>query len=353
MNLFTQIRTQLGKIDTLRHIRQKWTCAKVAARINHVKNQNASKIFLLATPCHGNLGDHAIVYAETQIIQSVAPEKAIIEISNIEYFQCKQTLPRYISNHDIIVIDGGGNLGTLWPFEDDKIADIISRFSKNKIIVFPQTCFYDATKDNSERITRNRSIYEEASDLHVFLRDKASYNLFQKLFPNVKACLVPDTVLWVKPEIETERTGCILCFRMDLEKRFTQAEIARIQAVLDDKGIKHSNSDTVCAYNISAQTRVKELNKKWNEFSAADLVITDRLHAMIFAAITRTPCLAVDNVSQKVSGVGAWLKNLPYIRICQDADEVLQSVDAYLNLKDNKYDDKSQHQYFKELVELL
>ncbi len=43
--------------------------------------------------------------------------------------------------------------------------------------------------------------------------------------------------------------------------------------------------------------RMEELNSKFAEFLSSGLVITDRLHGMIFAAITGTPCIALDNKS--------------------------------------------------------
>ena len=51
------------------------------------------------------------------------------------------------------------------------------------------------------------------------------------------------------------------------------------------------------------------LNKKFREFSERNLIITDRLHGMIFAAITGTPCVAMDNISHKILVFIMILKN--------------------------------------------
>lgn len=61
------------------------------------------------------------------------------------------------------------------------------------------------------------------------------------------------------------------------------------------------------------------------------MVITDRLHGMIFAAITGTPCIAFDNISKKVSGVYKWIESLEYIKVVNSFEEF---VDAY-NYIDN------------------
>ena len=53
---------------------------------------------------------------------------------------------------------------------------------------------------------------------------------------------------------------------------------------------------------------------KRDKFSKAELVITDRLHGMIFSVITKTPCLVFDNKNHKISETyTAWLKDCNYI----------------------------------------
>ncbi|MGH2097437.1 polysaccharide pyruvyl transferase family protein [Aerococcus urinaeequi] len=49
---------------------------------------------------------------------------------------------------------------------------------------------------------------------------------------------------------------------------------------------------------------------KLKEISKHELVITDRLHGMIFAYLTDTPCLVFDNNNHKISQTyDTWLKN--------------------------------------------
>lgn len=71
--------------------------------------------FIIATPCHGNLGDHAIVYAEYEMLKRFGYGENIIEITNNEYKNYKDIIKMYILKNDVIIIDGGGSLGTLWP----------------------------------------------------------------------------------------------------------------------------------------------------------------------------------------------------------------------------------------------
>ena len=47
----------------------------------------------------------------------------------------------------------------------------------------------------------------------------------------------------------------------------------------------------------------------WKNFSSSKIVITDRLHGLIFSKITSTPCIAIDNSNNKIRETyNAWLK---------------------------------------------
>ena len=63
------------------------------------------------------------------------------------------------------------------------------------------------------------------------------------------------------------------------------------------------------------------MNKKFKQFKGAELVITDRLHCMIFCVITGTPCVAIDNSNKKISGVyNEWLGEINWVKFATDSD---------------------------------
>ncbi len=283
-------------------------------------------ILHLATPQHGNLGDHAIVYAMQNIIKKAFPDTFYIEVRNSDYVRFYRIIEKYASLHDIVMIDGGGNLGTLWPEEDDKIRDIILRFQHNKIIIFPQTCYYDDTDMGKNRIKQNKMAYEHAEDLLVMLRDEASYEIFCKLFANTKSILVPDIVLSLRPNCRnSERKGVLFCFREDHEQNIDDSKKESIRNIVKSDSCK--NFTTIAPYAVSEKTRKKELQKKFDEIAGAELVVCDRLHAMIFSLITETPCIAFDNKSRKVSGTYKWIEHVPYIKFANDMMELPKLIE--------------------------
>ena len=92
--------------------------------------------------------------------------------------------------------------------------------------------------------------------------------------------------------------------------------------------------------NISPRRREFFLNKKLDEFAKAEIVITDRLHGMIFATITGTPCIAFDNLSNKVSGVYEWIMDQSYVK-CIDFDRCgMEEAEEIVHIHSGKYTQK-------------
>jgi pyruvyl transferase EpsI len=297
-----------------------------------VRAGGEAKIILMATPTHGNLGDQAIVFAEKQIIERLGYKGQIVEINNTEYLWYADFLQRKITNKDVIIIDGGGNLGILWENVDDKISDIISRFSKNKIVIFPQTCYYGGGNFSAKRLEKNNVIYKNAKDLTIYFRDRVSFDFANANFVGAKLVFAPDIVLSVAGvQKQPNKHGVLLCFRQDKEKVIGVEIENTVRKYLTEENISFVETTTVIQKRITCINRKEELTKKWYEFSRSALVITDRLHAMIFSAIMHTPCIAFDNESKKVSGSYEWISGLSYLCIAKDADDVLEKIPEYYN----------------------
>ena len=290
------------------------------------KNKKRKTILLTATPEHGNLGDHAIVYAEYRILNKT--DFSLIEIRNSEYLNNRNWLQKKVDQADIIVIDGGGNLGTLWPNEDDKISDIISRFNQNKVIIFPQTCYYDQNQESMSRLEKNRKIYSDAKDLTIMIRDRISYDFMRDNFPKLNCIFCPDIVLSINQvEFHESRKGVLLCFRKDREKIVDEKIEDSIKRYLHELNIPFRETSTIINKKVTNKNRNQCLADKWEEFARAKLVITDRLHAMVFSAITGTPCIAIDNQSKKVGGTYEWIKELKYILYLDDPEQIISSIE--------------------------
>ena len=81
------------------------------------------------------------------------------------------------NRNDIILIHGGGFLGTLWMGQELHVRKIIETFPNNKIIILPQTIFYGEDEESKRQFELSKKIYGKHKDLHIFAREEISYNI--------------------------------------------------------------------------------------------------------------------------------------------------------------------------------
>lgn len=316
-----------------------------------IVKKNKKCIFFIATPIHGNLGDHAIVYAQYKIIEEICGKGNIVEISKNLYEAAKGKLERYIRNTDLIIIDGGGNIGTLWILEEYKMRDIIIRFKENPIFIFPQTAYFEQSNVGKIELEKSKKIYNSHPNLTIFCRDTQTYRLISSEFSCVKGIFTPDAVLFINDvNFQFKRSGILLTIRADKERQKENAE--KLEKIIDEKRYDIKNTSTIVNKRIFKFNRKKYLYSKWKEFSKAKLVITDRLHGMIFAAITATPCIALDNISHKVNQGYEWIKYLPYVKFIDVMDENLEAeILNFMNNRVYSYDRKPLEKYYSRIKE--
>lgn len=284
-----------------------------------IKNSNC---ILLDTPEHGNLGDQAITISEKQYISSNFPQCNMIEITADKLNENEKKYAKLTPVNCLILVHGGGFLGELWPNEEMRFRRILKEFHNNRVIVFPQTITFSL--DTSEGIAffeESKKIYSLHPFLTICVRDINSYNFMKQYMPKVDVILTPDivTVYNYMPSLTRIRKNIIICMRSDLEKCITDTEILHIKKSITElfPADEVIPTDTVIKINSALQsvksTREKYVEQKLNEFASSKLIVTDRLHGMLFAAITGTPCIAYNNSNGKVKGVYEWIKHCDYV----------------------------------------
>lgn len=308
--------------------------------------QNPKSVFLVLTPEHGNLGDHAIASAEARMLSEMNIN--YIEITDVQLNKLTQCRLLNVMNGYPIIINGGGNMGTLWFDAELTHRRIIKSCSKSVIYIFPNTVYYEKTKWGNKEFDNSIKIYNKHKNLHIYARENVSYQMMKKAYKNVS--LVPDIVLSLNESaIRCDRKGCLLCLRNDREKTLTDEQKAIIRIELQEIfGNSVYDTDMVVKGGIPVSRREFELHSKYVEFANSKLVVTDRLHGMIFAAITGTPCIVIGSKSHKVFGCYEWLKDLGYIRFIES---ITQIKEAYNSIPDKEYyyDNSYLQQYFDKL----
>lgn len=328
----------------------------VSLKLNSIlkRDNKLNAIFLIGSPLHGNIGDHAISIAEMKLLREIK-NKQIIEIPGEYYNLCLNKIKRVVKTNDIIVITGGGFIGSLWLNEENMVRNVIKAFPNNKIIIMPQTVFFENTEKGAKELQISKEIYEGHKDLWLFVREENSFEYCKKNFEKIKHLfLVPDIVTYLDYELPKEqRSGILLCLREDKERVVSKENKLQLVKELEKLNFLIKETTTVLKRRVSLLERQKVFEEKLLEFKTSKLVITDRLHGMLFAAITATPCIAMNNSSGKVKGVYNWLKELPYIEFVEENENMLEIANRLLALEENQYNVEQYRNEFKKVIKRL
>lgn len=325
--------------------------------LQYICCQFGKKYILIDTPIHGNLGDHAIVLAEQQFMENLCINRCTYEVTANTFDRYKKWLPKLTFKNRDILVHGGGFLGVLWPLEEYRFRDILNAFSKHRIIVFPQTVTFDMKTDNGRGFfEESKAAYEAHPNLTIFVRETKSYAFMKEYMPNVHCYMVPDIVATLKVNIvKAERHGVLFCMRRDLEKDLSDKSMEYIKSCIQKHLVTEqiTFTDTVLEHTVQPNERQQEVNKKLQQFAEAKLVITDRLHGMIFAMLTRTPCIVFSNSNGKVKAVYEWIKSLPYVQFVESV-EMLETRLKEMDLnREYDYNPSFLDSAFSKLVETI
>lgn len=322
----------------------------------YLKHPRGKKAYVLGSPDYSNLGDSAILLAQIAFLHSAGWNRNLIkELTLREYYKDRKIIKKDISSSQPIFGLGGGNMGNQWPVEEKFRYDLMDDFPDNPIMIFPQTIYFLPNSEKEE--IESVSYYNGRKKLILIAREKKSFDIMQSMYPNTNIFLVPDIVL--SATIETfgvasqGRNGVLFCVRSDAEKSVSDAVWIELEAELDKNKMIHSRTDMYSDCRVTKENRMECVRKKMQEFCCAELVITDRLHGMIFAAITGTPCIVFSNYNQKVKGTYDWISYLPYIRYVETTEDAVEAIPELLLMKHCEFDNTPLIPYFEKLAEVV
>lgn len=333
---------------------------KTFKQTKHIKCSKypGKRIILLNVPSHGNLGDHLLSVASQEFFHENFPEYELLCVTSSQlYFSIGISL-RGVTEKDILCVAPGGFLGSLYA-EENRVLNIIRRYPKNKIIILPQSYYYEETSSGLEKKNKAREVYQNHFHLYVTAREQKSYDLLVNDIMEGKeerVLLLPDMALFLERRLSSlKRNGVLWCMRNDSEINVANnSAVVELKRKIKQLGWQQSYTDTYVNYSIPLNREYEEVEKKIKEFQTAKIVVTDRLHGMIYAYLTGTPAIVFDNVSGKVSHVyKLWLNNVPYIKFAtnnSDWAELILSLGTY---DETSFDSNVLIEKFKGLVKLI
>lgn len=322
------------------------------ARIVVAAGARGPRIWLLGTPIHNNIGDLAIMKAEIEFIKQRLPYASIVEIPMPFLLRWPHLLSNYVKDEDVIAGHGGGNFGDTYKEEEECRRYFIEQFPYNKIVLFPQTAYFSDSVAGHAELAKSVAIYSRHRNITLIAREDISYAFMKEHFKNNEILLTPDIVLSMNPKLSLSgRSGALTCIRSDVESILSSEERDRLVGWINNT-YKNDvrTTDTIASERFFLlKPRNWVVKSKLREFSRAEFVLTDRLHGMVFAAITGTPCVALANFNHKVRGTYAWIKNLGYIRYCETIDEVIKTDTAQLTASARPYNPDRFDDYWQKI----
>lgn len=307
-------------------------------------------VFIIGTPNHGNMGDQAIWYAAQKLLKNYFPAANVVDVDMSDFETDIAGIAHLIQKQDILILQGGGNFGNYYMDDEMIRRSVISQFRNNRIIMFPQTVYFSEDAEGKEELERSVCIYNKNKNLVLIARDAESFRILKENFVN-EVYMLPDVVLSLNAvDVEKKRKGALICLRSDKESVMNQQDVENVEGFLKERFSEIKYTDTQMD-DYCKENREQLLKQKIEEFQSAELVITDRLHGMIFSVITGTPCITFDNFNAKVKNVYLYLKDNCNVKLVCDFKEFTEAYEQLCGKISNSYDEKYIIQQFTEILD--
>ena len=281
------------------------------------------------------------------------PGRCVIEISEEELIRKKYSQLDDIPSGMPVFLQGGGNLGTIWPIPETVRREIIRRLNQNPLIILPQSIWFSDDEAGLKDLDEAKTVYNR-NDLLLCCREEVSLAFAKRHF-GCRSILVPDMVMWEtkKTAHPMERYGALMLLRSDKEQKTQEEEALKIQSVLAGRFRCIEKSDMIRGGKVTLENRPQRIEELVSQISSVECVVRDRLHGMILCAVTGTPCVARGNGYHKVESCGEWLKELGYIRFIRDVSELEEAIGSVCSCRNREYPESRMHDRFRPLLQYV
>ncbi len=295
---------------------------------------------LLDHPDYPNVGDSAIWLGQREFLRSHNVRVAYsCSIKTFNEAALRRAMPR-----GIVLIQGGGNFGTLWPHHQVFRETLLERLRDYPIVQLPQSIRYE----DEAALRRTAELIAAHPRFTLCVRDHASLRIATEQL-GARALLCPDSALLLEGKLErhTPDVDCLVLARTDKERAFEGLEqvfaasgmsVATADWLDEPRTRLHSLRDRFArasrrewAGSTLFQFAMLHLWDRlaWQRtqrgcdlLSRGRIVVTDRLHAHILSTLLGIPNIVLDNSYGKLSGfISAWTANNPLCHQAASVDE--------------------------------
>lgn len=313
------------------------------------------KIFYLGIPAHTNLGDLAQGVCIRKWLAKHYPERVVVEIETNAIVNTSKSVLKYIKKYyqerDFIVFQSGYTTTDLGGYADEMHRGIMQTLPTAKMLMLPQTIFFKDPK-NAERTSK---CYNSIKYLLFLARDRVSYEMAKKMFPQISVRLFPDivTTLIGNYDFPYKREGILFCCRNDEEKYYSDDEI----------DVLINNCRTICSVSKTDTTKngkrtdivsnaEQYIEKEIDCYAHYRLIITDRYHGTILSLVAGTPVIIIKTTDHKVVTGAEWFKEVydEYVYLADNlADAFVLAKQVLEKALSNRLDPYFEKEYYDKL----
>ena len=328
-----------------------------------------------------SIGDHAQTVAIEKFLANNYEDYALVKYSRSDIAGFYK---ENVSSDDLIFISSSGDFGNLhinngWHFERKKI---ISLHPNTKVVQLPVSVYYTPDGAGAAMLEKDKTFFSNQPNFLLLTRTVGEADFASANF----GCAVkffPDFVFYLNPPIvDASRKGALVVMRNDSEslsvaenlvydyigryarqryvsrairkvlvslKVFPRTSAEYVNYVLCDKGFQVCCSDVqVTSKRLDDAKRAEYVSSILELYGRFKVVITDRFHAAVFAALMRVPCVAFKGaIPHKISGCRCLLPNTVFANSFGELDSALSQA---LSLRWNPQSYREHFDNFRTMV---
>ncbi|MEV8370932.1 polysaccharide pyruvyl transferase family protein [Microbacterium sp. NPDC064584] len=294
-----------------------------------------AEVALLDAPNQRNVGDSLIWAGEIAYLERMGLRvRYVADIQGYDPSRLRRAMPS-----GVILLHGGGNFGDLWPGHQTHREQIVRDFPDYRIVQLPQSIYF---RDEKKAATANQIIGAHP-DFSLLLRDHESIKRARVQLPDVAVTFCYDMALGYAPPAApvpvNDRRNVLVIARADVERSSGLHDIgadwlpgatitktdwgpgdgpaevlwqaARMLTKADHRVVRTQRRRRVLGAGVAhfgAEQAIGLLNRMnvsgaVELYSRAGLVVVDRLHAHVLAALLGLDHIVLDNNYRKIGSV--------------------------------------------------
>jgi pyruvyl transferase EpsO len=238
---------------------------------------------------------------------------------------------RGLDDDVVIICQGGGNFGDLYPFFHESRERVIKLYPNNPIVILPQTVYFNS----QDRLGQSMKIFREHRNCHIFARDAHSLEILQRAGIH-RSSTMPDMAQYLWRSLHPDQLNCYEEQPMRFvrrDKEFKPSAILRGERrreqtydwpiIVSRKNSRQARMviaaiQKQCEFGLSYQKywqwhpmQERAIRDGVRFFSNFRKIYTNRLHAMILGLLLEREVCAFDNSYGKLSSYrNCWLSGM-------------------------------------------